>query len=129
MGEPKQQKMETHYDSHTITKQLAKNDYYVIPLVGAGDNGHKLVVDFSVDGIVKNATWGLSSGGWTNQTTLNWIGNTVHWVGWSNAGTDATMVFTVTYDTPKEVCVEHCDYEKQYEAWERAQERECPALE
>ncbi len=82
-----------------ITQDFSKNEHYVQPPVPLGD-GHALKIELTAPGNIVSVSRGCIGGGcgWTHDMTYQNIGTkTVTWIGWSNAGTNCILTFTITH--------------------------------
>jgi hypothetical protein len=86
--------------SRTIVVKFDKNSSYTKPPVPAGDHGHELTVVLSAPGSIEDVSFAAEgeAAPWTHHTRLERISDTqAKWIGWSNSGAPAILVFTIKY--------------------------------
>jgi pimeloyl-ACP methyl ester carboxylesterase len=95
-----------------LQQVVDKNGRYTQPPKPAGDNGHEIVVDLAAPGPITDVTYRAEgrAGPWTHQTAINLTDNGgARWIGWSNSGDSALLIFTITYKRAEQVCIKNCD--------------------
>jgi hypothetical protein len=89
-----------------------KNNWYIQPVVGAGDGGGMVRVTITAPSTITNVTLTRitgTGGPWTHECPdggycpspyrypVDYAGNTAYWNGWSNSGENAALYFDVTF--------------------------------
>ena len=107
----------TVYEDHNAAGQpyvdiqlFEKNDHYTQPPLAAGDHGHELAVRLAAPGPITNVVFrpdGVASG-WTHETAIRINGTTAEWIGWSNSGDAAKLIFTISYKVARQICTANC---------------------